>query len=57
MLADYEVLILFTAGIFEGLTYKMVLPNCSQPPFRVGQEVEKPIGGAPYRVLSVRRVS
>ena len=49
----FQVTKLFIGGLLDGLTYTFV----TSVRFEVGQEVLKPIGGSPYRIIAVERIS
>lgn len=57
MVKSYEVTREFIGGILEGLTHTSVQRHSEGLQPKEGAEVANPIGGSPYRVLSVKEVA
>ena len=51
--AKYRITRLFIGGLLDGLTHT----ELTSVEFSVGFECHKPIGGSPYRIISVERVA
>ncbi len=49
---QFRVVREFIGGILEGLRHEGI----SEVEFKVGQEVLKPVGGSPYRIVSVEEI-
>ena len=54
MIRTYEITIEFIGGILEGMTHVSTM-RCEIPP-TVGRVVKKPIGGSPYKIVSVVQI-
>ena len=52
LVRQFRVVRLFIGGILEGLTHEEI----TSVEFKVGMEVLQPIGGSPYRIVSVQEV-
>ena len=49
---QFRVVREFIGGILEGLSHEEV----TSVEFKIGQEILHPIGGSPYRIVSVQEV-
>lgn len=56
MVKSYEVTRLFVGGLLKGLTHTSVQRHSEGFQPKEGTLVSKPIGGSPYRILTVKEV-